>query len=199
MNTDLERRIAQAVVTLDDMVNIDTFSPIDETEREEYEHRVETLSKNWYILSRKSWLPSPREIARYGWKLSSSYILECKMCNIRMNIGDDGLSVIGEQDSSHLLKEYFSFNDLQFDTKLKQIGMLRYSHKPHCSFALIEIPLQYETIYAKAEIIETFRDQIPIYSPAPVYCFQSYYKILQNESLSLPTLSTETIKQIVCI
>ena len=63
----MEARISEALVSLDSMISMDSFSTLNEEERLEYEKRVTGLSKNWWILSNKSYLPSPREIARYGW------------------------------------------------------------------------------------------------------------------------------------
>mgnify|MGYP005996106723 CR=1 FL=1 len=197
----MQRRISEALVTLNGMVSIDSFCSIEEDERIEYEKRVASLAKNWCFLSRLNWLPSPREIARYGWRLINPTTVECKTCHIKLCIKEEGICIDGDENSSvgHLLKEFMQFNDMEFDFKLKQIGTLRYSHKSFCSFALVEIPLQYENVYVTPEVIQSFSD-LPASCPPAVYCFQQYLAILENNTTySLPILSENTLQATVSI
>ena len=189
----MEARISEALVSLDSMISMDSFSTLNEEERLEYEKRVTGLSKNWWILSNKSYLPSPREIARYGWDLTDTNTLECKICHVKLRILEHGLDTEGNS-SSFLIKDFTEFNDVEFDQKIKQIGTLRYSHKSYCSFALVEIPLRYEMIYATSERLSRFRRQIPLASPPAVYCYLYYLSVLKtNQQYTLPCLSQTTL------
>jgi hypothetical protein len=188
----MERRVAEALQTLQEMVGVQSADAIEETEMQEYEERVAGLAKSWWHLSRRTWLPSPREIARYGWSISheGGAHLKCSTCHVKVLIDGDSLAP-DERQSGGELKELMRFDDLAFDHRLKQTGLLKYSHKALCTFALVEVPLQYEYVYAAPSLVSSEKARAG--SPPAVYCFLRYVSLFREHTdFPLPLIAPQT-------